>query len=239
MAVDVGRYAARRRAAELAKERRQKQLLAAGLIVLAGLIAFQGPRTLSRLRASESAAPAPGPAPAVSTPATRDDPARAAAFARREAALRRLSAKDPFFPQISSGGSARQTFPATAPAVRETGLVMKDPFVQQLGASTATTPPTGGGTVPAAAADTKGRYIVVLASLLPATGHRGAATVARQARASGLGLVGVLESSRYATLRSGFWVVYSGVYPTLGQALQALDVARSHGYVDAYTRLLG
>lgn len=87
--------------------------------------------------------------------------------------------------------------------------------------------PSGGG--PGSVADwpsgTDG-WTVALASY-PQTGGRKVATArARKARAQGLPQVGVLDSSRYASLRPGYWVVFSGIYATEAEATSALESAR-------------
>ena len=46
--------------------------------------------------------------------------------------------------------------------------------------------------------------------------------------------VGVLLSSRYSTLRSGYWVVFAGVYRSETVASAALATAHAHGYAGAY-----
>ena len=51
--------------------------------------------------------------------------------------------------------------------------------------------------------------------------------------------VGVLKSSSYATLRSGFYVVYAGPFASLKDTLAALGQARSQGFVTSYSRRLG
>jgi hypothetical protein len=69
-------------------------------------------------------------------------------------------------------------------------------------------------------------WTVVLASY-PQTGGRKAADArAKQARAKGLPQVGVLDSSSYASLHPGFWVVFSGVYGSEAEATSALEPAR-------------
>jgi hypothetical protein len=53
-----------------------------------------------------------------------------------------------------------------------------------------------------------------------------AVTRARQARARGLGTVGILDSSRYASLHPGYWIVFTGVYGSEAEATSALERAR-------------
>ena len=61
-------------------------------------------------------------------------------------------------------------------------------------------------------------------SRLPQTGGRPAALArARAARAKGLPQVGILDSSRYASLHPGYWIVFSGVYASEAEATSALE----------------
>jgi hypothetical protein len=78
-------------------------------------------------------------------------------------------------------------------------------------------------------------YTVVL-SVVPGTaGLDAARTRALAAVAAGLPEVGVLPSSRYSSLHPGYWVVFSGVYRTLDEALTALPRAARHAR-SAYTQ---
>jgi hypothetical protein len=71
-------------------------------------------------------------------------------------------------------------------------------------------------------------WTIALVSL-PQTGGRPAALArARAARAKGLPQVGILDSSRYASLHPGYWVVFSGVYASEAEATSALEAARRH-----------
>ncbi len=92
------------------------------------------------------------------------------------------------------------------------------------------TPPTSAGAWPAG---TSG-YTDVLASISVSAGRAFAETRARAAAAAGLPRVGVLLSSRYPSLRSGYFVVFSGVYPTATQAAAALAEPHARGFADAY-----
>ena len=75
-------------------------------------------------------------------------------------------------------------------------------------------------------------WTIALASL-PQTGGRPAALArARAARAKGLTAVGLLDSSRYASLHPGYWIVFSGIYASEAEATSALEDARrfaAHG----------
>ena len=69
-------------------------------------------------------------------------------------------------------------------------------------------------------------WTIALASL-PQTGGRPAALErARAARAKGLTAVGLLDSSRYASLHPGYWIVFSGIYASEAEATSALEDAR-------------
>jgi hypothetical protein len=50
---------------------------------------------------------------------------------------------------------------------------------------------------------------------------------AKTARRKGLSQVGVLDSSRYASLHPGYWIVFSGVYSSEAEATSALEDARA------------
>jgi hypothetical protein len=82
-------------------------------------------------------------------------------------------------------------------------------------------------------------YTVVLAVIPAAAGPDPARTRALAALNAGLPDVGVLASSRYASLHPGYSVVFSGVYETLDSALAALPRAAQHArnaYAQQITR---
>jgi hypothetical protein len=67
-------------------------------------------------------------------------------------------------------------------------------------------------------------YTVVLASIPTEQGRQVANARAASIRRDGLQDVGVLESSRYPkTLNPGYFVVYSGLFPTEGEASDHRD----------------
>lgn len=236
MAVDAVRYGSRNRkqSARAAKARREKIILAVGGGILVLLLVWQGPKTLKALQGTK---PAP---PAAVTSATGVPGASAAPSAVKPVDLKqfdRFASKDPFVSQVATQ-SAVTTKPlaTTPPAVRTSHFVAKDPFVQQvtLGGTTAPGAPSaaGGG----ATSTARGSYIVMVASIPVSDGHDRAARAAALARKQGVAHVGIVLSSSYPTLRSGFYAVYSGPYPSLAAALTALEQVRGHGYVSAYTR---
>jgi hypothetical protein len=78
-------------------------------------------------------------------------------------------------------------------------------------------------------------YTIVLRSVRKSQGRSTAEAEARRAISQGLPQVGVLDSSDYRSMRSGYWVVFSGVYDTKAQAVSRLTSARSR-YPLAYVR---
>jgi hypothetical protein len=77
-------------------------------------------------------------------------------------------------------------------------------------------------------------YTDVLESIPLASGRAFAVARALDARRQGLPQVGVLVSSDYGSLHAGYYVVFSGIYPSSSAASAALGGAHSHGFADAY-----
>jgi hypothetical protein len=77
---------------------------------------------------------------------------------------------------------------------------------------------------------------VVLESVPTTNGREAALRLARAAIAAGLPGVGVLDSSQFASLRPGYFVVFSGFYETEDDALAAVEAAQQNGYPKAYER---
>ena len=135
-----------------------------------------------------------------------------------------------------------QTFAATdLPPPAPTTQTVRATTGTQTTAPTQTRPPTRTNTRPqrpagALTAWPRGRdgYTVILASLPTTAGASPARARAREAAKAGLPQVGVLESSRYASLHPGYYVVFSGIYDTLADAQAAVANASSSGYRDAY-----
>jgi hypothetical protein len=78
-------------------------------------------------------------------------------------------------------------------------------------------------------------YTIVLASLPLSQGGNAARARANAALRDGLDHVGVLVSSSYASLQPGYYVVFSGVYPSLAEAQSDLASAKEH-FPAAYAR---
>ncbi len=83
----------------------------------------------------------------------------------------------------------------------------------------------------------KTAYTVVLASVPEREGTRMAMHAAHGALGKGLPSIGLLRSARYQGLRAGYWVVFSGAYPTLAYA-QAAAQRAARLYPDAFPRLI-
>jgi len=66
-------------------------------------------------------------------------------------------------------------------------------------------------------------WTIVLGSFPQTDGRKAADARARRARRRGLTQVGVLDSSRYASLHPGYWVVFAGVYGSEAEATSALE----------------
>jgi hypothetical protein len=72
----------------------------------------------------------------------------------------------------------------------------------------------------------QGSWTNVLVSLPKVEGRDAALAQAEQARRKGLRQVGVLDSSRHASLHPGYWVVFSGVYASEPEAASRLREAK-------------
>jgi hypothetical protein len=95
-------------------------------------------------------------------------------------------------------------------------------------------PPTsGGGLTPWP--DGQNGWTIVLASIPQSSGRAAATGAARKASAAGLTEVGVLNSSDFSSLHSGYFVVFSGVFSSEQEAMSALDTAKG-SYAQAYVR---
>jgi hypothetical protein len=126
--------------------------------------------------------------------------------------------------------TAVQTATVTLPAVTSTGPPV-----------TPTEPPPATTTAPAPGSLTSwpvGRsgFTVVLESLPTSQGRSLALARARAASRAGLAQVGVLDSSRYSSLHPGYYVVFSGIYSSRGQAEAGRAAAADKGFRLAYSR---
>jgi cell division septation protein DedD len=78
-------------------------------------------------------------------------------------------------------------------------------------------------------------WTIVLASVPQSSGRAAAVREARKASNAGLTDVGVLNSSDYSSLHSGYFVVFSGVFTSEKEARSSLDTAKG-SYPQAYAR---
>jgi hypothetical protein len=79
-------------------------------------------------------------------------------------------------------------------------------------------------------------WTIVLVSYPKTNGRPAALQTADRAARAGLRKVGVLDSSRYASLQPGYYVVFAGVYPGKSDADTAVATARQAGFGGAYSR---
>ena len=95
-------------------------------------------------------------------------------------------------------------------------------------------PPSSGGGLTEWPAGQNG-WTIVLASVPQSSGRAAATREANKASSGGLSDVGVLNSSEFSSLHSGYFVVFSGVYNSESEARGALGTAKS-SYPQAYVR---
>jgi hypothetical protein len=140
-------------------------------------------------------------------------------------------------PIVATEGGPVHT-PTTAP---ETATVTL-PSVSTAGPpSTPSTPPPPTTTAPAPGSLTswpagQSGFTVVLESIPSSSGRSLALARARAASRAGLPQVGVLDSGRYSSLHPGYFVVFSGIYTSRGQAESARAAAAEKGFQLAYSR---
>jgi hypothetical protein len=225
-------YAQGRRTREAAaKERRKKVFALAGFGLFLVVLAIQVPKTLDMLKSGGSgvttssgvtSTPAQSSAGKVSRPSPRF--------------LRAIKADDPFAARRVTDGESR-------PGAVGAPSGLHDPFQQRSEATPRPAAPAPRvpqrivvGT-PGSRAPRVG-YTVVLASIPTSNSRASAVRFARTARARGVRGVGVLRSSARNRLRSGYWVVYSGMYRNAAGAQRASAQVHARGYRTAYLRQL-
>ena len=205
-----------------AKERRQKKIAIGGFVILFLVLAYEVPHLLKR--GSGGAAPVvvqPTPPPVKTTlPKALRGSATADPFAGRS-----LAGSDP-----QAGAAAPGPDPFRAPG-QSTAASSVAPAVQVL-PQTIVIGTAGGGRKAVHG------WIVILASIPTAQGQSSANSFARSARQRGLVPVSVLNSSNRRPLRGGYWVVYTGPYPTLNAVTQSASSVHNSGYGSAYIRQL-
>jgi hypothetical protein len=126
-----------------------------------------------------------------------------------------------------------ETFPGTG-TLTDTLTV---PTLPTTGTTTGVTPPPAGGDgrIISWPASTSG-YTVILSSIRESRGRSAAETAAREAISKRLNEVGILNSSDYSSLNSGYFVVFSGIHDTEAEGRNALSTVRQSSYPIAYLR---
>jgi hypothetical protein len=124
--------------------------------------------------------------------------------------------------------------PTTAPTV--TTIQPTTTFGTTTFPTTTTTPTTTQTGTTISWPSGKDGYTVILKSTPTNDGRGPAEAAAQRAINAGLPQVGILDSSNYSSLRSGYYVTFTGVYDTLREAEAALPRARSAGFPLAYVR---
>lgn len=119
---------------------------------------------------------------------------------------------------VAAGGAA-----AAIALTRETATAT--PIFTATGGSDVIPAPTAAAALAAWPAGTSG-WTNILISVPKVDGRDAAVARAEQARRRGLRGVGVLDSSRYPSLHPGYWVVFSGVYPSEPEAASRLREAK-------------
>jgi SPOR domain len=247
MAVAAGTIRRRRGDEEkklAAKSKRDKVILAVGGVLLLAVLVFEVPKVLS---SGSSSAPAPAPvaaaAPAAAVPGGAPSPELVRSDLR---AIAKLPSKDPFQAQLGANtavSTASQPF-THGPRVRASHFVVKDPFKVQIGAPANAAPAAPLATPPpvtsakathktSTGTNASSGYIVILRSL---DSKAAALQEVKKAHAKGLTSAAILYSSKYTTLRHGYWVVYLSKYATVAAANAGLQDASAHGYGSAYRR---
>jgi hypothetical protein len=139
------------------------------------------------------------------------------------------SRAEPEAVSVATGGSLTVT-------ESEPALTAPEPTESRPAATTPVTPrPTAANPATVTWPRTKRGWTIVLVSLPQANGRDAAAEQAAEARAGGLRRVGVLDSSRFASLHPGYYVVFTGIFDTQVEAASALQRARAV-VRGAYTR---
>jgi len=233
-----------RAAAFAAKQKRQKVIVGVGLVLLVLILAYEVPHTMKMIGGSSSSSTAATTTPATQTPATPAAPTHSATAWQT---LGKLSAHDPF---VGSIAGSKQGFSNVAVPPK-----LHDPFGGTASASTASSGTSSGPTMDASASSPTlpktivvgspgaGRsahtgWIVILASIPSGQGRTAANAFAKKAGGRGVGAVSILDSSKAKPLRSGYWVVYTGPFPTLAAVTKTASHVHAVGYGTAYVRQL-
>ena len=235
-----------RAAAFAAKQKRQKVLVAVGLVLLLLVLVYEVPHTLKLMHggstSSTSSTLAPT-APTTQAPAAASTAASTKAAAAAWKAVRHLSPHDPFANSAAGASSAYGS--VSVPS----GL--RDPFASSGGASSSSSSSSAGAASsvttlpktivvgsPGAGRTAHTGWIVILASIPSGQGRATANAFAKKAAGRGVGSISILNSSNAKPLRGGYWVVYTGPFPTLAGVTKTAGHVHAVGYGTAYIRQL-
>jgi hypothetical protein len=143
----------------------------------------------------------------------------------------------------SRGGSTEETVVATnlpdrttvrsAPPVLGT---LTEPVTTARATTAESAPPAGPTSTTLTEWTLPDGYTLVLASVPKDNGRATAVEVAKRALSQGLPSVGILDSKDFAGLHPGYFVVFSGVYPSNPEAAKHLSEATAAGFSAAYAR---
>jgi hypothetical protein len=142
---------------------------------------------------------------------------------------------------VASGGGASSVRTIVATESTPTTTPTQTAQEPTPGATTAPAPTETGArpsrqTGPVTWPQGRSGHTVVVDSVPVTRGREAALRQARAAIRAGLPAVGVLDSSQFASLRPGYYVVFSGFYRTIDGAQAAVETAQKNGYRRAYER---
>ena len=136
-------------------------------------------------------------------------------------------------PSSPSFGAATSALPIRAPAAEPPRRIRARAGAGKLPkAPEPTAAPPGRTTWPKNA----NGWTIVLVSYPKTTGRVQALDKASAAAKAGLGQVGVLDSSRFASLQPGYFMVFAGIYGSETDADTAVPTVRAAGFAGAYSR---
>jgi hypothetical protein len=141
---------------------------------------------------------------------------------------------------LSSGWARRSLIAAAVAllgavaAIAATGNSGSGPAIVTATGGFATAPRTtngDGAATPSGAAEWpagEDGWTIALASVPQTRGRKPAVARVKAAHRKGLDSVGVLDSSRFASLHPGYWIVFTGIYASEAEATSALEDARRY-----------
>jgi hypothetical protein len=143
---------------------------------------------------------------------------------------------------VASGGDASSVRTIVATESTPTTTAPRQTAQEPTSGATTAPAPTETGarpsrqTGPVTWPEGRSGHTVVIDSVPVTRGREAALRQARAAIRAGLPAVGVLDSSQFASLRPGYYVIFSGSYRTVEGAQAAVETAQKNGYRRAYER---